>query len=174
MCIRCVIITEWLGWSTSDRESRQNTPRTKLFFSIETVQWIIEKLLELLNWCNILMNGFLPILHHFKNSRSFSIILLYGVGGSSRFINYGTMKMRTVQLKMRTVLWKWEHYNAILYNTFLNQLTVAYWRHMATQMWVNTGSGNGLVPDGTEPLPEPMLTSHQWGAVAFIWEQFQS
>ena len=123
---------------------------------------------------------------------SFSIILLYGVGGSSCFINYGTMKMRTVQSKRRTVLWILEHYNAILYNTFLNgtlwimgdyathrgismrkteilvsiatephifhQLIVAYWRHMATQMWVNTGSGNGLVPDGTKPLPEPMLT----------------
>ena len=24
--------------------------------------------------------------------------------------------------------------------------------------WVNTGSGNGLVPSGTKPLPEPMLT----------------
>ena len=34
--------------------------------------------------------------------------------------------MRKVQLKMRTVLWKWEHYNAILYNTFLN----------GTQQWV--------------------------------------
>ena len=26
---------------------------------------------------------------------------------------------------------------------------------------VNTGSGNGLLPDGTKPLPEPMLTYHQ-------------
>ena len=24
--------------------------------------------------------------------------------------------------------------------------------------WVNIGSGNGLVPDSTKPLPEPMLT----------------
>ena len=32
---------------------------------------------------------------------------------------------------------------------------------MATQNWVNIGSGNGLVPDGTKPLPEPMLTNHQ-------------
>ena len=24
--------------------------------------------------------------------------------------------------------------------------------------WVNIGSGNGLLPDGTKPLPEPMLT----------------
>ena len=26
------------------------------------------------------------------------------------------------------------------------------------QIWVNIGSGNGLLPDGTKPLPEPMLT----------------
>ena len=29
---------------------------------------------------------------------------------------------------------------------------------MATQNWINTGSGNGWLPDGTKPLPEPMLT----------------
>ena len=23
--------------------------------------------------------------------------------------------------------------------------------------WVNIGSGNGVLPDGTKPLPEPML-----------------
>ena len=30
--------------------------------------------------------------------------------------------------------------------------------HMASQNFVNMGSGNGLVPNGTKPLPEPMLT----------------
>ena len=34
------------------------------------------------------------------------------------------------------------------------------------------GSGNGLLPDSTEPIPEPVLTYHQWGPVAFIWGQF--
>ena len=29
---------------------------------------------------------------------------------------------------------------------------------MATAIWVNIGSANGLLPDGTKPLPEPMLT----------------
>ena len=38
---------------------------------------------------------------------------------------------------------------------------VAYWRHVSTWNWVNIGSGNGLMPDGTKPLPEPMLTYHQ-------------
>ena len=27
---------------------------------------------------------------------------------------------------------------------------------MATDIWVNIGSGNRLLPDGTKPLPEPM------------------
>ena len=29
---------------------------------------------------------------------------------------------------------------------------------MVTEIWVNISSGNGLLPDGTKPLPEPMLT----------------
>ena len=33
--------------------------------------------------------------------------------------------------------------------------------HMALENLVNTGSGNGLLPDGTKPLTEPMLTYHQ-------------
>ena len=32
---------------------------------------------------------------------------------------------------------------------------------MATEIWVNIGSGNGLLPDGTKSLPEPMLIYHQ-------------
>ena len=43
---------------------------------------------------------------------------------------------------------------------------------MATEIWVNIGSGNGLLPDGTKPLPEPMLTDHQWSPVTIILGQF--
>ena len=32
---------------------------------------------------------------------------------------------------------------------------------MATVILDNIGSGNGLLPDGTKPLPEPMLTYDQ-------------
>ena len=28
--------------------------------------------------------------------------------------------------------------------------------------WAKIGSCNGLLPDGIKPLPEPMLTYHQW------------
>ena len=38
------------------------------------------------------------------------------------------------------------------------------------EIWVNIGSGNGLLPDGTKPLPEPMLTDHQQSPVIFMWE----
>ena len=35
--------------------------------------------------------------------------------------------------------------------------------------WVNFGSRNGLLPDSTKLLPEPMLTLHQLRPVACIW-----
>ena len=41
-------------------------------------------------------------------------------------------------------------------------------RHMVWGILVNTGSGNGLLPDGTKPLPEPILTLN-----ADRWNSFQ-
>ena len=38
---------------------------------------------------------------------------------------------------------------------------------MALEVSVNSGSGNGLVPNGTKPLPEPVLTY----LVTFTWWQ---
>ena len=29
------------------------------------------------------------------------------------------------------------------------------------EIWVNIGSGNGMLPDSTKLLPEPTLTYHQ-------------
>ena len=37
---------------------------------------------------------------------------------------------------------------------------------------VNIGLGNGLLPDGTKPLAEPVLINHQWKRVTFTWGQF--
>ena len=37
--------------------------------------------------------------------------------------------------------------------------------------WVNISLGNGLLPDGTKPLPEPMLTEHQWGSVVLTSQE---
>ena len=33
---------------------------------------------------------------------------------------------------------------------------------MALEILVNTDSGDGLLLDGTKPLPDPMLISHLW------------
>ena len=46
--------------------------------------------------------------------------------------------------------------------------------HDLTLTWilVHIGSGNGLLPDGTKPLPEPMLTNHQWTLVALINDEY--
>ena len=38
---------------------------------------------------------------------------------------------------------------------------------MMTYIWVNIGSGKCLLPDGTKPFSEPMLTYHQSGYMAF-------
>ena len=59
----------------------------------------------------------------------------------------------------------------------LSILSLKYFPHplrprdanMAAQISVHTGSGDGLLPDGTKPLPEPMLTCHQWGPVTVTW-----
>ena len=37
---------------------------------------------------------------------------------------------------------------------------------------VNTGSGNGLLPNVTKPLPEQILTYQQRCSVTFTWKQF--
>ena len=55
---------------------------------------------------------------------------------------------------------------------FSLKLIGAQWRHMALKILVNNGSGNDLLPNGTKPLPEPMLTYHQLGSVAFIWGHY--
>ena len=44
---------------------------------------------------------------------------------------------------------------------------------MVTWNWVNIGSGNGLLPDCTKPLSEPMLSYHQWCPLTIAWRQFQ-
>ena len=58
------------------------------------------------------------------------------------------------------------------YYATLSYLTVAYLIHMATQIWVNIGSSNGVLLNGTKPLTEQMLTYHQWGPVTSICGQF--
>ena len=43
---------------------------------------------------------------------------------------------------------------------------------MVAEIWVNIVSDSGLLPNGTKPLPEPMLTDHLWSLVTFILGKF--
>ena len=42
---------------------------------------------------------------------------------------------------------------------------------MASGNFIKIESGNDFLPDGTKPLPAPMLPGPQRGLVAFIWDQ---
>ena len=44
---------------------------------------------------------------------------------------------------------------------------------LGASTWVSIGLDNGLVPDGTTPLPEPMLTYRQRCYVVFTWKVFR-
>ena len=37
---------------------------------------------------------------------------------------------------------------------------------LVTYIWINIGSGHGLLPNGTKPQPDTMLIYHQWVSVA--------
>ena len=47
-----------------------------------------------------------------------------------------------------------------LYREFWMAYTFTYCGPVMLLIWVNIDSGTGLLPDGTKPLPEPMLTYH--------------
>ena len=40
------------------------------------------------------------------------------------------------------------------------KLIVAQWYHMVVKIWVNIGSGDELLPDGTKSLLKQILTSN--------------
>ena len=44
--------------------------------------------------------------------------------------------------------------------------------NVVTKNWVNIGSGNGLLPDGTKPFPGLMLIHHRPGPVTIIRGKF--
>ena len=50
-----------------------------------------------------------------------------------------------------------------------------WWLMSSVTSWVSIGYwAYGLLSDGTKPLPEPTLTYHQWGPLAYSWGPFHS
>ena len=81
-------------------------------------------------------------------------------------IGFGAIRQQTITIiwtnddwdfwchKVSPALWNTINISGVVVNSL--RPSDAIWRHR-----VNIGSGNGLLPDGTKPLPEPMLTYHQ-------------
>ena len=53
------------------------------------------------------------------------------------------------------------HYEVhfIEWNVWILDMILLVWFKGFNKQWVNISSGNGVVPDGTKPLPELMLTN---------------
>ena len=91
---------------------------------------------------------------------------------SSKFsIKY--KKYITDKYKMRPcIYWKYIFENVDHHWRPCSGWIVLTYRGLGDIDLVNIGWGNGLVPDGTKQLPQPMLVDYDWSLVAFTWEQF--
>ena len=111
-------------------------------------------------------NGLLPGRRQAIIWTSAGILLIgpLGTNFSEILIKILTFSFKKMCLKLSSAKWR-------PFCLGLNVLT--HWdlvNNMVTLSLVNTGSCNGLLPDGTKPLPKPVLTYHQKGFVAFSWE----
>ena len=58
-----------------------------------------------------------------------------------------------------------EMVSIVMIDTFdMNQWV--WWHLMASGNWINIGSDDGLWPDGTKLLAEPMFSCNQWDPVS--------
>ena len=72
---------------------------------------------------------------------------------------------------------KWHASTLLVSDIYIQQYKTEYW---LISYWITEGnispklicSGDGLMPDGTKPLPGPMLTNHWWSLVAFTKSNF--
>ena len=72
----------------------------------------------------------------------------------------------------RKYIWKCCLQNVTNFVTFPEPVCVnSMWSSDDIWWLVNIGSGNGLLPEGTKPLTEPVLTYHQGCSVAFTWKE---
>ena len=102
-CIRCVIITEWLGSSTSDRESPQNMPRSKLFFRLIERYW--------LSWREGTSNYRTQREYGIMNNKETSRIFLTGVIylWTVFYVYYTILIIQEISLPFYSMVWG-DHY----------------------------------------------------------------
>ena len=79
---------------------------------------------------------------------------LGAVEGTSHYLNQWGHRLLTHIRKLCC------HWLRGLWQLNVTSICCPWWHHMS-MMLANTGSGNGLVPDGAKPLSEPVLTYRQ-------------
>ena len=69
----------------------------------------------------------------------------------------------------------WSYWWLSLLGT-VSKLVNSWWfvAPLAIGIWVNIGSAKGVLPGGTKPLPEPMLTHLQRFFAVYTWERFNN
>ena len=78
---------------------------------------------------------------------------MYGVG--LRFYKQQHFYPKTFEF---TTVVSCHHFQLWTFLSLLGNLMVNLWRHMERENWVNGNLGDGLLPNGTKPLHESMLT----------------
>ena len=80
-------------------------------------------------------------------------------------------------------LYNWAIFTNLVYGIYeINKTKQLLYNRMFNSLWPSDsiwwhdlgehGSGNGLLPGGTKPLPEPMFTFHWWSYVTFTFQWF--
>ena len=90
---------------------------------------------------------------------------LGGAANDENFVSLTTFSFQWYKSRINSTQTGWEFQYTFFWNltgvsalsqyqmSSQYQLTVTWWRHMATEIWVDIGPGNG----DTKPLPEPKL-----------------
>ena len=93
----------------------------------------------------------------------FAVIISFLIGVTRYIYPYRWLKSKFTisqdvdvlyEIDLTVLLTQWSYVS-------LHLIIMTYWRHLADYIWVNNGSGNGLLLDGTKPLPGPKLAYHE-------------
>ena len=160
------------------------------WYDIRCVIWWIVRTSSHIWTSMMVANGLVPIWfqgisnHHINLQSEMllmgSVMIVSWIKISLKFVPNGSIDNKPVLVQVMA----WHRAgDKPLPELMLTQFTAAYMQHYRGR-WVNnlwasdtiwwhwSGSTFSLLPDGTKPLPEPVLPHHQWGSVACTWEQF--
>ena len=93
-------------------------------------------------------------------SRWWKLVLIYSVRREKERLTINGVGILSAPSKMVQILWE------KMFDELVHVIGPC-WCPVVLMTQVNIGPGNDLAPDGAKPLPEPTLTYHQRGILAF-------